>query len=513
MSDPTTDQLPTQPKRSFNRWSIGSLSLIQIGLLLLILLAANYLSQSLYTRKDLSRSGDYSLSQATRNFVSGPDLGKHAGVRCIMAFRRSSPFYERVRALAEEYQRLSSGKFSLEVVDPLRSPDRMQEVIAAYGITLVRDLIILDARTDGKPPVTETPEKTRILHPNVKLLAAEDMEVFSTADGKRSITGFRGEDLLTSKLVEAIEGTPRRVALISDKSRIEADSESSPRAILTDLLRYQSVELTELQISSTAEIPAEVSGIVLAAPKYDFTDAEMTVLERYWNRPRSAILVLVEPGVFPPKLRAFLRANGITPHNDRVISKPANTLLTSARGTFSQGVPFLRDLSGQSSELGGASCSIEVREAADDLINRRIFPIGLLTADPSFWGESRFGQGNEVFQEIEDTPPPFQLAACVTRGAETDDRTAHESSRMVVIANTDFLKPIHHRAENLDFLASSVNWLIGRESLTGSGPRSLTTYKLPLLDAQVSFINRVNLFFIPAFFLLIGAFVWSSRRA
>jgi hypothetical protein len=57
-----------------------------------------------------------------------------------------------------------------------------------------------------------------------------------------------------------------------------------------------------------------------------------------------------------------------------------------------------------------------------------------------------------------------------------------------------------------------VNWLVGRETLTGIGPRSLGTYKLPLLDAQVSFINRINLFFIPAFLLVIGAFVWSSRR-
>ena len=83
---------------------------------------------------------------------------------------------------------------------------------------------------------------------------------------------------------------------------------------------------------------------------------------------------------------------------------------------------------------------------------------------------------------------------------------------MIVISNTDFLDPRHQRAENLDFLASGVNWLVGREALAGIGPRTLGTYKLPLLDAQVSFINRVNLFFMPAFLLLVGAFVWSSRR-
>ena len=72
---------------------------------------------------------------------------------------------------------------------------------------------------------------------------------------------------------------------------------------------------------------------------------------------------------------------------------------------------------------------------------------------------------------------------------------------------------MHHRAENLDFLASSVNWLVGRESLTGISPRSLSTYKLPLLQAQMAFINRCNLIFLPAALLLIGTFVWSSRRA
>jgi hypothetical protein len=84
---------------------------------------------------------------------------------------------------------------------------------------------------------------------------------------------------------------------------------------------------------------------------------------------------------------------------------------------------------------------------------------------------------------------------------------------MVVVANTDFLKPINRLAENVDFLACCANWLMGREALAGIGPRSLSTYKLPILEAQVAFVNRVNWFFLPAFFLLIGTIIWSSRRA
>ena len=104
------------------------------------------------------------------------------------------------------------------------------------------------------------------------------------------------------------------------------------------------------------------------------------------------------------------------------------------------------------------------------------------------------------------------MAACVIRGMENDDRYAADSSRMVVVSNTDFLSPRNHSAENLDFLASATHWMVGRESLSGIGPRSLRLYRLPLLDVEVAFINRVNLFFLPGALLLVGVFVWNSRR-
>ncbi|NQX02150.1 hypothetical protein HQ447_15945, partial [bacterium] len=204
---------------------------------------------------------------------------------------------------------------------------------------------------------------------------------------------------------------------------------------------------------------------------------------------------------------------GITPRRDRVITLTDQRIDTTARAFFTGGVDFTKDFAGQTTVFEGASSSLEVREGAEDLMNKQINPIGLIQAAPGFWGESKFGEKDTRFDEQEDTLPPIFLAACVTRGAASDDRFSAETSRMVVMSNTDFLDPDHQRAENIDFLASSVNWLMNRQALAGIGPRSLGTYKLPLLDAQVSFINRVNLFFLPAFLIVIGACVWSSRRA
>jgi hypothetical protein len=502
-----------KPARPLNRWGLGTISVLQTVLVALIVIALNYVSVHQHRALDLSRTRDYSLSPATMRYLASASVRERGKpIRWIMSYRRSAHFHDRVRALAEEYARHSGGRIELEVVDPLRSPDRMQEVASAYGLTMMRDLVIIDARVDDSPPVTEDANRVKTLNPHVRLVLAEDMAVYTTVDNQRRISGFQGEDALTSSLVAAIEGRSKKMALLSDKGRLDGGEGFSPRKALENTLRFQNVEIPEIHLSEIADIPEEVDGVLLVAPKYDLTDDELAVLERYWNRPRAAMLVLLEAGKTPPKLRAFLRGNGVTPRADRVIARGKNGLATSARGVFTDGVDFTRDLAGQTTEFGGASSSLEVREDAPELQTKRIQPLGLIEVSPGFWGETKFGDGKETFNEVEDNAPPFYLAAGVIRGAESDDRFAADSSRLLVVSNTDFLDPRHHLAENLDFLASSVNWLVGREQLAGIGPRSLDKYKLPLLDVQVSFINRVNLFFLPAFLLIIGAFVWTSRR-
>ena len=210
MSDPSSEP-QGKPARPLNRWGLGTLSVLQIVFLAVTLIALNYLAVHHVTRVDLSREAAYTLSPSTTHYLKDKVLsGREKPIKWIMAFRRSSPFYERVRALAEEYARLSDGKIQLEIVDPLRSSDRTQEVTAAYGLPLTKDLIVMDARTDDGPISTEDKNGNRILHPNVKLIVADDMAIYTTADSQRKITGFQGEDVLTARLVESIEGRLER---------------------------------------------------------------------------------------------------------------------------------------------------------------------------------------------------------------------------------------------------------------------------------------------------------------
>jgi hypothetical protein len=196
--------------------------------------------------------------------------------------------------------------------------------MASYGLSLVHDMILIDARADDAPVVRETAEGRRELNTHVKIATAEEMVIYTTDnESQRRPTSFQGEDVLTARLVEAIEGKPRRMLFLADKSRVQGSGDESPWAALEGTLRLQNIELAGVNLSGMKEVPADAEGVALVAPKYDLTDEELAVLEAYWNRPRAALLILLEPGEAPPKLRAFLRAQGVTPRRDRVVTRIA----------------------------------------------------------------------------------------------------------------------------------------------------------------------------------------------
>ena len=69
MSDPSSEP-QGKPARPLNRWGLGTLSVLQIVLLAIILVALNYLTAHHFTRVDLSREAAYTLSPSTKNYLN-----------------------------------------------------------------------------------------------------------------------------------------------------------------------------------------------------------------------------------------------------------------------------------------------------------------------------------------------------------------------------------------------------------------------------------------------------------
>jgi len=518
-----------KPAKPIRRFGVGLMTVIQVSCLGALLVAVNYLTNEHRVTKDLSGDAAFTLSHSTLSYLNSSALQERKDpVTLLIAFRSSSPLYDRLRALGEEYSRLSKGKIKLELLDPVRSLDASQRKIAEYGSVFkttyqgrsvfTHDLIVVDARTAEEKALP--PGKSRNdANAHIRFIESEALMQFSADEsGVRKPAAYLAESAITTALLKSVEGIPRKLYFLADKSSLPEGREGTPWGNFEQVMESRNLQPERINMTGLDKIPDDAAAVAIARPTYDFTPQEIAVLGDYWNRPQSAILLTVSAEETPPHLRAFLRNVGVTPRHDRVVTAKGKDISTVVVGQFAAGMPYTRDFIDQPFVLEGSTCSLEVRDKdAEDLNVHKIMPLSLVEAgeatNNNVWGESDYGKGTPAFDPQSDTKAPLSVAAAVIRGAANNDAYANQVSRMVVIGNTDFLDPNSFSSVHRDFLASSMDWMIGREKMQGIGPRSFGTYKLPLLDSQVTFINRVNLMLFPGLALLIGAMVWSSRRA
>lgn len=507
------------PPQPVKKLGLGVRAVLQIVFAILSLVFIYYLAFTYQTPKDLSERSDFTVSEATENLLrSSGVMDREEPIKIIAALRKSSPHYSRLRPVVEEYERLSKGKVKLEYLDPIRDKDRAFEIQNNYGDLLADklfedDIFIIDAR---KGASANSVEATEDVTSHLRYLPASSMVISRTdINNQRRIVGYQDEDLLSSMLQSAIEGKPRIMYLVEDKSDLEVTAAGSPLQVISEALQKQNIYLLPLKISQVDRIPENAEGLVIVAPEYDFEPKEIEVLESYWKRPSSAIIAYLNPTTRPVNLKAFLRKNGVTPRDDRIIRTRNGRTENQVLATFTvgAGLGVNGSLEMKSVPFEGRVGSLEVREGAEDLVANRIQAYSLIETAPDFWGETDYKKANPKYDDDSDYSGPLSIGAAVIRGNANSDNTAPNISKMIVLSTSDFLDPARLGNEQLDFVKNSTYWLLGREELMGIGPRSLQRRKLNLIKDDIKFLSNIVLFFIPVGLFLVAMFVWNIRRA
>ena len=498
---------------------LGLRSVLQLVFAFLSLVFVYYLAMNYHTRRDLTENNNFTLSAATKNLLlSSAVQERDEPIKIVAAIRKSSPHYSRLRTIAEEYERLSDSKVKLEYLDPIRDQDRALEVQNNYGSLLKDklfedDIFIIDAREGAAASSVErTPEVTT----HLRYLAVSDMLISRTDENRqRRVVGYQDEDLISSMIQAALEGTPRVMYLIEDKSDLEVTATGSPLLVLTEVFRKQNILLRALKISQVESIPADAEGLVIVAPEYDFEPKEIEVLENYWQRPSSNIVAYLSPTAAPINLKAFLRKNGVTPRDDRIIRTRNGRTDNQVLATFNAGAGLGINigLEKKSVIFEGRVGSLEVREGAEDLVTNGINVFSLIETSDQFWGETDYKKPKPTYDDDSDYLGPLSIGAAVIRGNANSDTSAPNVSKMIVLSTTDFLDPKRLGNEQLDFVKNSTYWLLGREELMGIGPRGVQRRKLNLIKADVKFLSNTVVGFIPAGLFILALLVWNARRA
>lgn len=519
-SDSTTSNYEmAPPPRPVKRLGLGLRSMLQLLFGFFSLVFIYYLAITHHTRHDLTEDSQFSLSEATRKLLVSDAIQKRSEpVKLIAAIRNTSPHYSRLRPVVDEYERLSDGKVVVEYLDPIRDGNRALEIQNNYGDLLAdklfeEDIFIIDARTGAD---ANSVELTATVASHLRYLPVSEMLVSRTDVNKqRRVVGYQDEDLISSMIQSAVEGQPRVMYLIEDKSELEINTSGSPLQVITEAFQKQNILLRALKISQVDAIPEDAEGLVIVAPEYDFEPKEIEVLKDYWNRPSSAIIAYLTPNPAPINLHAFLRQNGVSPRDDRIIRTRNGRTESQVLATFTAGAGLgvNGSLELKSVAFDGRVGSLEVREGAEDLASRRIQAYSLIEAGTGFWGETSYKKPAPQYDPDSDYSGPLSIGAAVIRGNANADETAPDISKMIVLSTSDFLDPRRLGNEQLDFIKNSTHWLLGREELIGIGPRGIQMRKLNLIKEEVGFLTNIIIFYIPVGLFLVAMFVWNTRRA
>jgi hypothetical protein len=498
------------------RFQIGLNVLIQLVVLAGIVAMANYLSFRHFKRWDYSRDQKYALSSQTKSLLAS--LKKP--VKAVVFFSGGSEIAPDVNALLREYEFASGGKFNTEIVDPFRSFTRASELQAQYKFGANENILILDF--DGRNKFVNAADMADYEQP--------DQMAMMLGQTQTKIKAFKGEQAITSALLELTEGKPNKVYFASGHG--EPDLSGQDLKIFNEALKRQNIEVADLKLLNVNSIPEDARAVMICGPKYDLSELELKLVSEFWETRKGRVFVLLNAYAKTPRLANWLASQGITPQDVRVI-KVGNFLTMDQAGgtpqvtkkTVTQAVFVVedsgttitpRDLVGLSKPLVGVTQSFELDKTRETTAKTKLFR--LLQSAEGFWGEMDPVETEEkpsFFDPKKDLMGPLPLGVAAEKGGVADRRVKMDTSRLVVIGNAEFLNNNSYRLTegiNMDLTINALNWLLDREELAGIPAKEKKSIALSLNEIQLRNLALAVMAGVPGFVAFLGLLTWWKRR-
>lgn len=493
-----------KPKNSVGRVGIGMRLLVQVLCVIFLVIAANVIGFQYFARGDFSRSQKFALAEQTKQVLR--QLQKDVKIIAYFSGQTGgleASLYPDVQNLLREYEFSGRDRVEVELVSPARDLSRARELQTNYELAGDQNVLIIDyAGEVALVPVIEM----------------GDFDLSGVAMGEPArLVAFSGEQALTGALFGLLNPTRQLVYVLEGHGEVPLGE----MTILSDALIRQNATLKILNLAGGGGVPADASIVLIAGPTYDLSAAEMAALRAYWKAD-GRLIVALDPAAETPKLTGFLGEVGIIPEKNRVLAVYPSPLQPGTYGVskdvpglFLDGSQITKRLDGVTGLFPVATQTLRPDGKVASKAGVRLRP--LVGAPEEFWGESDFEtvQDGLRYDDGTDAGQPFEIAISAERGGTEDDRVEVESAKLVVVGNRDFLRDetIRTAAANLDFVVSTVNWMVDRAKLTGVTPKVVQRFTLSLTPAEIDRIGFYVMLLIPAVVAVFGLFVAWRRRA
>lgn len=458
----------------------GTNALIFIGVVFLIIVIINAISERVRYKADVTSTKVNSLTEQTEKVLKV--LKKPLKIYGFIPAKDISA-KEMFRSFCEKYSYSSGGKVSCEVVKPDQQPALARKYIVGSNDTQVYGFESGDMYTRVEF-LTEEDFTSGIIKINRNL---KKTLYFTSGHGEGSITADTQYDY--NKLSIKLENLGYKV-----------------RDIFLPQLR---------------NVPEDCSALIILSPKTAFMPQEIAKIQDYLNRGGS-LLVMVDP-LSNSELNPLIEQYGMKLTDNVVIDRASNLgdpfiplinrygahmITQSSKGTIPQ--TFYNE-----------ARSIQILNTSDNNID--VKPL-VATSIQYSYGERNIKlykeQNKAKFDKDEDIPGPLYIAAAAIKSIQNakssdmlNNNNPSKAAKVVVFGDSDFACN-----RDLDFYGNNVlimnviNWLAGDLDLI-SIQRPITKPNIiDLTHDTLTLIFYICTILIPIIMFITGGFIWWKKR-
>ena len=475
---------------------------LSAGILLLLALLAivNYFGWKYYKRFDWTGSRIYSLSPKSREVLRQ----LHGDVDVVMLMPPEQNLYEPTRELLQRYA-AASPRLHLRIVDPEKNAALAEQLARRYGVTTAG---VVFAATSGKDRrVVDSSELADFDFSGVQMGQLPEM------------TGYKGEQLFTSALLQLAEGRKPKILFTTGHGEHSLD-DSGPRGLASarEILGRDNFEIEEWASLGKPAVPEKTDLVVVAGPTSSFVQPELAALSAYL-RAGGRLLIMDDPTLsgstlVDTGLEAWLAGYGVKVGRDIVVD-PANPLPFFGSETL-----FVKDYGEHPITKAMRSGNLPVIVSLARSVGKGEPPPGvtvteLLRTSSQGWGETDLAHLDQVAKDARDVPGPVSLGvADEIKGGGGASPAAARPARLVVFGDSDFAlnQLVRANATNSMLLANSLNWLVERQSLLGIPPRKTEQVRISLSSGELRTVYLLSLLLLPGLAVAAGIYVHFRRR-
>jgi ABC-type uncharacterized transport system involved in gliding motility auxiliary subunit len=474
---------------------------LSAGILLILALLAivNYFGWKYYKRFDWTGSRIYSLSPKSREVLRQ----LHSDVDVVMLMPPEQNLYEPTREVLQRYA-AASPHIHLRIVDPEKSAALAEQLARRYNVTTAG---VVFASASGKDRrVVDSSELADFDFSGVQMGQQPEM------------TGYKGEQLFTSALLQLAEGRKPKILFTTGHGEHSLD-DTGPRGLSTarEILGRDNFEIEEWASLGKPAVPEKTDLVVVAGPTGSFVQPELAALSAY-VRGGGRLLIMDDPtlsgsALVDTGLEPWLAGYGVKVGRDIVVD-PANPLPFFGSETL-----FVKDYGEHPITKAMRSGNLPVLVSLARSVSKGEPPPGvtvteLLRTSSQGWGETDLAHLDQVSKDAKDVPGPVSLGVAVEIKGGDGASPAARPARIVVFGDSDFAlnQLVRANATNSMLLANSLNWLVERQSLLGIPPRKTEQVRLSLSSGELRTVYLLSLLLLPGLAVAAGIYVHFRRR-